>query len=384
MTMDWKGYQACCPRHARDPQAKVCPECGQVLLRCRGFAECGTLLSPIDACPVHVAPSLYLREGALLAARVGDCVSLPLVLRNTSRAGPALRVRRMFKVERGQEPEELALLWDTVRAGEERTFSVDTGTLAAGGSSRVGLLVVFACEFGGIEEEYAFATEILLRVNREESKQIIQNIHVEGGHFETGASAVTQTGPSMHEGWKKDEGGSVASELQLPIQRAEAFELREGIRGYTESGARVYRTVEVAFEGFPESDAPPPGSPFVAQDRLTCGRNSRRGHEENPNPNDLVLRVYDRKGELDRDLSSRVSGRHFDLFLRNDRLCLKSLGRAGTRVNDEALATGEEAILASGDRIRILAPSPREIEMTLSMFSREGVVERIALARRGI
>jgi len=381
--MDWKGYQACCSRHARDPQAKVCPDCGQVLLRCRGFADCGTLLAPIDACPAHVAPGLYLREGALLAAEVGDCVSLPLVLRNASRSGQALRVRRMFKVERGQEPEELALLWDTVRAGEERTFSVDTGTLDAGGSSRVGLIVVFACEIAGIEEEYAFATEILLRVKREESKQIIQNIHVEGGHFETGASAVTQTGPSMHEGWKTEERADAASEMPLPLQRADAFELRESIRGYAKSGARVYRTVEVSFEGFPESDAPPPGRPFIAQDRLAFGRNSRRSHEENPNPNDVVLRVYDRKGEVDREPSSRISGRHFDLFLRNDRLCLKSLGRAGTRINDENLAPGDEAILGSGDRIQVLAPSPREIEIRISMFSREGEVERIAVARRG-
>jgi hypothetical protein len=379
--VEWKGYRACCRTHALDHSARVCPECGQPLLRCRSFDRCGALLAPADACPVHVAPRLSLKKGAVLKASVGERVALPLVFSNGSAAGAALRLRKFYKIEPDREPEDLLLYWDTVQPGEERGFSVETGILSVGGSIRVSLVGVFSTAFGEVEEDFAFAADVLLHVEQGRSQQIVQNIHVEGGTFAAGASAVVQTGPSIHEGLAA--GRDLEPESLLPLQRAEAFELRQGIRGYRDEGVRLHRSVEVSFEGFREGDAPPAGLHFLAQDRLACGRNSRKKHEKNPSPNDVTLRVYSGgDGPADPERSARISGRHLDLVLRNDRLYLLSLGRGGTWLNGRTIDPGAEAVLHPGDRIRPLVSPGPGIEVVVSWRSRDGAVDRITLTGR--
>jgi hypothetical protein len=352
-----------------------------MILRCRSFDRCGALLAPGDACPVHVAPRLSLKRSAMPKASVGDRIALPLVLANGSAAESPLRVQKFYKIEPDVEPEDLALYWDTVRPGEERSFSVETGVLQAGGSSRVSLVGILSACFGDIEEDYAFATDVLFRVEHGETRQIVQHIHVEGGQFAAGASAVVQTGPSIHEGLA-GSAADVEAESALPLQRAEAFELRQGVRGYREEGTRLYRSVEVRFEGFREGDAPPPGPHFLTQDRLVCGRSSRRKHEKNPSPNDVVLRIHaGTDGPVDQERSARISGRHLELFLRNDRLCLRSAGRGGTWLNGRRIEPGAEAVLRSGDRIQPLEPPARGLEVVASWTSRQGTVDRITFRR---
>jgi hypothetical protein len=381
--MEWKGYRSCCRVRALDEAARRCPDCGQALLRCRSFASCHALLGPLEACPIHVAPRLKLERGALLAAGLGDRITLPLLLGNAAAAGGELRLRRILRLLPGQEPEELHPLWETVQPGQERAFSVESGVLEAGGTSRVGLVLVLAACLGGIEEDYAFAAEILLRVRRDDSKQIVQNIRVEGGTFAAGASAVVQTGPSMHEGWQQAE--PAAGEVtQLALERAEAFELRHGIRGYRAEGYRIPRTVELECRGFPADDAGPAGSPFAGADRFTAGRNGRQAHPGNPTPNDLALRIYrGTGGAVDPNRTGRLSGRHFELLLQNDRLVLRALGRNGTWWNDQPLAVGAEVTIAPNDRIGVLEPATGTPQLGVQMSARGAIVERIVLERRG-
>jgi len=382
--MEWKAYGACCRMRALDGEAKVCPDCGHPLLRCRSFADCRALLGPLEACPIHVAPGLELKSGAVLSPSLGDRVALPLVFRNGTGAGGDLRVRKIFRLVPGRDPEEPSLPWETVLPGEERSFSIETGTLDAVGTCMVNLVLELTASLGGIDEDFAFEAGIPLRIRREETKQIIQNIRVEGGSFAAGASAVVQTGPSIHEGFRAPEGGESSAGSRLSLERAEAFELRRGIRGYREEGFRVPRTVEVACLGFPGDDAPPPSRPFIHAERFACGRNSRRPHPENPKPNDLSIRVYAGEGgPADPERSMRIAGRHLELFLQDDRLCLRCLGRNGTWLNGRALPAGTETPLRPLDRIAVLDPRSAGTELTVSMVSRGALAERIVLERRG-
>jgi hypothetical protein len=382
--MEWKGYGACCHSRSLDGEARLCPDCGHPLLRCRAFAECHCLVGPLEACAVHVAPRLALKKGAVLSLRVGDRLTLPLVFRNASGTGTELHLRKIHTLVPGREPEEMDPLWDTVHPGEEKSFSVDTGVLEAGGTSRVSPILALSASLGGIDEDYAFAAEILLRVRREEAHQIVQNIHVEGGHFAAGASAVVQTGPSVHQGFRSPEdSGRFEGVPGLALERAEAFELRQGLRGYPQDSLRIPRTAEVLCLGFPGEDAPAAGRPFMHQDRLACGRNSRRKHPDNPSPGDLAIRVYaGGSGVVDPGRTGRISGRHFELLLQNDRLVLRSLGRNGTWLNGEPLPPGRDAVLRPLDRIRALDPASGGPELAVSMVSQGTLVERIVLERR--
>lgn len=380
--MEWPGHQPCCRVRALDVEARICADCGRPLLRCRAFASCRALVGPLEACPIHVSPRLRLDRGAVLAANLGDRITLPLMLGNASAAGGELRLRRIVRLLPGQEPEELTPLWETVRPGEERAFTVESGVLDAGGTSRVSLALVLSVNLGGIDEEYAFATDVMLRVRRDDGRQIIQNIHVAGGSFAAGAAAVVQTGPSQHEGWQPAEAQLGDAEGRLTLERAEAFELRSGLRGYGDEGFRIPRTVELECRGFAADDAPPVGRPFVHAAHFTAGRNGRQLHAANPAPNDLTLRVY-RGAAVDPDRTGRISGRHFELALQNDRLVLRSHGRHGTWRNGEAVPAGAEIVLRPNDRIAVLPPATGVPHVAVAMSARGTIVERIVLEQRG-
>ena len=381
----WTAYGHCCHLRSLDPMARVCPDCGHLLLRCRSSHECQQLLEPGNACPLHLAPQLHLEKGAVLKPRVGDRITLPLVFANGSKFGAGLRVRQVLQIEPGREPQELAPYWDRVAPGEERPLSVDTAEMATGGSSRVALVFVVTARLGELEEDFAFAAEILLKVRRRGDKQVSQHIHVSGGQFEPGAAAVVQTGPSVHESFASEtETGLLELRKALPMHRAEAFELRHGVRGYSASGVRVPRNVEVRCEGFPSSDGMPTGRPFLEKERLACGRNSRLRHDRNPHPNDVTLLAYDpRSGGLDRARSARISGVHLHLYLRNDRLVLCSRGANGTLVDGAPVERDEEIVLESGARVQ---PAPLQgggnVEMLVSLSSRDGTANHLTLTRR--
>ena len=377
--MPWKGYQTCCRMRALDAAARVCADCGQLLLRCRSFPECRALVAPLEACPVHVAPRLSLQRDAVLTATCGDRVALPLLLANA--AVGALRLRQVYRCPPGGAFEAIAPLWETLPAGAEKALTIDSGALEAGGTARVGLVLAFAVDLGGIEEDYAFAAEILLQVRRSETQQVIQNIHVEGGSFAAGAAAVVQTGPSLHEAFRAPA-AAPGSGGPLPLERAEAFELRAGLRGYRETGWRVGRGVELECRGFPDGDAPDVDRPFAHGVCFTIGRNGCTAHADNPVPNDLSLRVHrPGGGGLDQHRTGSISGRHLQLFLQHDRLVVRALGRNGTRVNDAELPIGATAVLQSGDRIGVLEPGAGGPELTVSMTARDAVVERVVLTR---
>lgn len=379
-----KAYEACCRSRALDPDAVVCPDCGRLLLRCPGFSECHGLVLPWEACGLHVAPRLELDRGALLQARIGEAVALPLIFRNESHTGTTLRVDRILKRETGTELEDVRLLWDRLGPGEERKLHLETGILDAGGSRRVDVIAVVSARLGETVETWAWAAEILLRVKPGEKREIHQHIHVEGSRFEAGAAAVVQTGPSTGErSTFGQESGVLSSRVPIAeFHRAELFELEQGLRGYAAAKLRVPRSVELRTTGFPLADAFPPSRLFASRPALRCGRNSRKAAAQNPTPNDLTLRVYERAdGSLDRERSLRISGHLFDLYVRCDRLCIRAAGRDPLDVSGEEVPPGGERAIVSGDRIRLLRGSTGAFDVVFGFEAEEGEVQRISLAR---
>jgi len=374
--MPFQSYAPCCLVSARDLAANACDQCGHVLLRCPGFAECSSLVDATGFCAAHVAPQLFIERGALLGARVGQRVTVPMVLANGSRLGGGFRVERLLKGEPGRDLEEVALDWDALRAGDERPFHVDTGVFEAGGTTRLRVVLVLGTQRGDAQESYAFSAEIVLKIDeREQKAQITQNISVQGGHFEAGASAVVQTGPSVSEAMKYSLGDSnLTSAGRTPVtnlQRAEAYELREGVRGYTELRAAFGRQVEVRCDGFDAGEAFPDKRPFVGRVLVTIGRNSRERSDQNPEPNDLVFRSRGADGAVDRERSLAVSGRAATLGLQNGRLLLTVTGSRALYVNGDRLEPDAAAVLADKDRVGLLGPRANDLGFTVE-FSAEG------------
>lgn len=373
--MAFPSYAPCCAASARDAGANVCGDCGHVLLRCPGFAECGVLVDPTGYCASHVAPQLFIERGATLGARVGQRVSVPMVLANGSRLGAGFKVERLLTGEPGQELKEVALDWDSLRAGDERPFIVDTGVFEAGGTTRLRVVLVLSTTRKGVADSYAFSAEVPLKVDeREQKAQITQHINVQGGHFEAGASAVVQTGPSVSEAMQYRLGDGPTERGRTPVttlQRAEAFELREGIRGYAELRAAFGPAVKVTCDGFEPGEAPPEARPFLARRALALGRNSRERSDKNPEPNDLVLRPRGKDGAVDRERSLAVSGRAATLGLENGRLLLTVTGSRTLYVNGDALESGASAVLADKDRVGVLGPRAGDLGFTVE-FGAEG------------
>ena len=179
---------------------------------------------------------------------------------------------------------------------------------------------------------------------------MIQNIHIEGSQIAAGGSAVLQTGPSVTGSFRPRElAGHGLQAVAVPLERAERFERRRGIRGYALSGAQIARSVELVCEGFTAADAPVSARPFLLQPVIGLGR-SAPGHRNaaNPNANFACLRAYDGTGQLLRVPSMAVSRRHFELMLRSGRLYLRTLGQGG-RLDGGELSRGEITVLKAGD-----------------------------------
>lgn len=373
--MAFPSYAPCCAASARDLAANVCDQCGHVLLRCPGYAQCGVLVDASGFCAAHVAPRLFLERGALLGARVGQRVTVPMVLANASRLGSGFRVERLLKGEPGQDLVEVPLDWDTLRAGDERPFNVDTGVFEAGGSTRLRVVLVLGTSRDGTTESYAFSAEVLLNIDeREQKAQITQHINVQGGHFEAGASAVVQTGPSVNEAMQYSLGDAGLDAGRTPVeslQRAEAFELREGVRGYAELRAALVPYAKLECDGFESGETPSTPRPFLGGRALSLGRNSRERSDKNPQPNDLVFRARGRDGAVDRERSLAISGRAATLGLENGRLRLTVTGSRTLYVNGDALEPGATVVLADKDRVGLLGPRSSDLGFKVE-FSAEG------------
>jgi hypothetical protein len=335
--VDWQPYGACCHRLATDEEAGFCPDCGHPFLRCMAFAECRSLVTPTQACPVCVAPALMIDAGAVVQSKTGERVSVPLILRNGSPAARPIWVKRIVKWG-GRVDEPVALTWEQIEPGAERHFALDTPPLAEGGTHTVRVILVIGSRHKGLEEEYAFAAGMSITVSGQDTQQIVQNINLSGAQFQTGGMVHTQLNTRAEQGKTP---AALHDRTLLSLERAEKYEIENGIRGYRKEGLRVPRHVEFSFSGFRSTDSPPNGATLIAGGRLACGRNSRTPDPSaNAMPSDLCLRAYDaRGGAVDQPATLAISRHHFDLVVVNDRLCVHARSTRGMELNGEALAS---------------------------------------------
>jgi hypothetical protein len=357
--------------------AAFCPECGHPYLRCMAFAECKSLVTATQACPVCVAPQLLIDAGAVVQSKTGERVSVPLILRNNSPGRP-IWVKEIVKLD-GRVDEPVALTWEQIDPQTERHFTIDTPPMAEGGTHTLRMLIVIASRYRGLEEAYAFAGGTSITVSAPESQQVVQNINLSGAQFQTGGMVHTALNT-------KDRGSSAPAGLTdravLTLERAERYELEHGVRGYPDEGLRVPRNVEFAFSGFRPTDAPPDGATLIPTGRLACGRNSRT-HDPGANaaPNDLCLRAYDRAGQVDEAATLAISRHHFDLIVVNDRLCVRARSSHGMELNGENLASGEVAPLSPGGHIVPIPGRSDKLALTMAFSASIGAVDRITVTR---
>ena len=381
--MEWQRYQECCHRNALDLTATFCDECGATLLRCVAYAECYSLVEPLTPCKVCVSTELYVDRGAVTNASVGDRLSIPLVLKNTSKIERPIWVAKALVRSGDEEFRPLDLPWERLGSGEERAFFVETGALEAGGTGVIEIEMAFGTRYKGYEEQYLYGGAVRFSSDTPKDNQITQNINLSGAQFGTGGLVNTSMPVTGGISDATSQKGS-DDRIPVPFERYERHEIEFGVRGYAETGNRIPRTVRFRFNGFPSSQAPADiaiGSRGV----LVFGRNSRTFHEErNRDPSDVVLRIVDpRTGETDREASYGISRRHFDLLILNNRLCIHVRSSNGVLVNGERVSTSSLATLKDDDVIAPIAGRPDAIALRIAIVGRpDGLVETIAIDRQ--
>lgn len=379
--MEWKTPKPCCAQFAREGDVAFCPECGQPLVRCMAFAECGGLVGPGDYCRSCVSPQLAIAAGAVVHSKKGERIAIPLVLLNASPSGRPFWVTRLVKREGGSDY-PVGMTWERVDAGRERHFTLDTAPLAEGGTHNFGIVMVIASRFKGLEESYAFATDILVTVSGQDAQQINQTINFSGAHFETGGLVNT----SLKTNDTRDAGpGGLKDRLPLPFDRQDRYELDHEIRGYRHPPLVVPRNAEFAFTGFAAEDVPPGGLLSQLTGRISCGRSSRV-----PDPtgagitNDVALRVYDRKGAVEEPATLAISRHHFDLVVVNDRLCVHARTSQGLEVNGELIASGSVTPLRPGDRLIPIPGRADKMALQFNFAPSTGTAERVHVRRNPV
>jgi hypothetical protein len=368
--MDWKPYGACCLTAAADRDAVFCSDCRHPLLRCGAFTECGGLVEPTGHCGRCVAPALLISNDTPLKSKRGDRLSIPFVFRNASMAGRSLWVKRVLQWD-GDATEPVALAFDKVGAGEERSFHVETEPLDASGQRTIRLMLVLATRVRGVEEAYAFKADVHIAVANQDTQQ--GNTYVQIG-----------TGAMMHRVGEQAAAAAAPAggPVSVTLERAERYELESGIRGDRAAGLRVPRDVPFTFEGFREGDRPAPQSTLVAEGRFSCGR-SRRGPAAEPGGivNDVCLRAFTRSGEIDEPATMAISRHHFDLVVVNDRLCVQAATTKGLQVAGQLVGAGEIVPLATGDQIVPIPDHPEKLTLRVLFTNVLDTVAKVTVVR---
>lgn len=377
--MEWKPYSACCHASAADADAAFCGECGAPLLRCVAYAECRSLVEPLKPCAACLGSELFVDQGAVTNARIGQQLSVPLILRNTSRAARPLWVKDAAVRRDGEAFRSIPLPWERIDAGEERMLAVSTGALDAGGTGTLEISLTLGTRYKGYEECYLYGSAISLSIDAETDGKIEQHINFAGAQFGTGG--LVQIKDVAAGG---DAAAGAADRVPVPFERFERFEIERGTRGYRSSGLRIPRVAPFRFIGFPPGHAPQSEISLGSRSALAFGRNSRRfDATDNPTPSDIVLRAIDpATGALDADGSYSFSRHHFDLVIQNERLCVHVRSSNGILVNDDHVSTTKLHVLNDGDTITPVANRPDLLAMRVQFVTQpDGSLAQIQIIR---
>ena len=372
------GIAPCCYQHAVTADAVFCGECGKPLLRCMAFQECGGLVGDDGWCSVCVRPQLFLDKDAATEVKSGGVLVLPLVFYNASSVARPLFVTDLWVREGDGPRRRVELSWKRLDAGGSNRVNIQTGALERQGRHGIEITFAAATNYFMREERFAFTSLLGLEVEQGGSLVINQTINTTGA----GTGSDTVYAPirleTMGEAAKKATGGKAA---ELALQRADAFEVANGVRGYVDGplkGSVVGRSARIVWKGF-GADGPSAGPITTAESMLALGRGKAvSGGGENQ----VQLLVTDANGAVDEQLSQAISRRHLDLFIQSGRLCARVTGSAGVLVGDHRHGADDAlAVIGHGDVVKVLPKYPDALSLQVRMRAAHGAIDEITITR---
>lgn len=361
----------CCYTSAIDDDGTFCGECGKPLIRCMAAEECGGLLDDHGLCTVCVSPHLQIDAGAMVQAKVGGAVSLPLSIANLSVVGRPIFVTNIWSREAGGDWREHPLGWERLAAGETGPVSITADRIERVGAHSLDVMVALSSRWRWRQERFAFATSLRLSIEDEKAEAgPVVNI---GGESAGHGNVVYISGQDRD----RDSSGTAAEATSLAMVRVEKEERRLGLRGLDDT-LWVPKTARFAWAGFNRDGGPGEGPLLNADGLLSFGRSRSRA---DGGPNDVRLLVRTADGSIDEDLSRLVSRRHFDIYIECDRLMLRVESEAGVRVNGDAYGRGKTVQLGDEDVISPLVTSPDKLGVSVKFHVEHGEVRTVFLTR---
>jgi FHA domain len=354
-----KGH--CCRASAlEDAEATFCIECGEPLLRCMAFEECGGIVDETGLCPVCVRPQLQIVPGATMKAAVGGSVAVPFELVNGSGVDRPLFVKRLWSREKGEWREE-RLGWEKLASGERAPASVTAKEIDAHGLHEIEIMWEVATQWLTREEHFAFSTRVLLEIPERVSE----------GSTTIQISSENQMNGNIIQLQERDRGATggqrIVEKLDMNVHRLDRLEREMGMRGLA-SGEVMLRSARFRYTGFGDGNVLANDKPIVTADAmLHFGRGDLRGTGGRTDAR-LLLQAAD--GTLDKDSTLRLSREHFDIYVENARPILRVASQNGVRVNGNAYGQDKLVTLADGDVIAPLVKAPDAISLTVR-FRRE-------------
>ena len=351
--------KACCFRSALDSNAGFCGDCGEPIIRCMAFDDCGGLLDKRGRCPVCVHPELSLDAGAAMAVKVGGSLALPLVITNRSPVSRPLFVTGLWMREDDGPMRQIELPWQRLDANASAEAGVRTGVLENAGITRLDLQITVATRYLWHEECFAFTTSIAIPVEQDSQTIINQNYNITADEIGAG---MTIYNPSRIEKERASGAQTHDGPIALNLRRVDAVEKQLDLRGYSK-GYGVPRTVQLEWNGFGAGHAPPSG-PFLAANGLIAA--GRAATMSDGGLNDVRLLADARGGGLDEQRSVHVSRRHF------------------LRLNGKSLSRGKSVAIQDGDTLSPLINDPNAVSLTFRFEVFHDEVARISVLRRSI
>lgn len=372
------GVSACCYQHAVREGAVFCGECGKPLLRCMAFQECGGLVRDDGCCSVCVRPQLFLDKDAVTEVKTGGVLVLPLVFYNASTIARPLFITDVWVREGEGARRRIELPWKRLDANGSNRLNVQTGALERQGRHGIEITFAAATNYFMREERFAFTSMLNLEVEQGGSLVINQTINTSGqgmGSDTVYAPIRLETGG---DNGRKPQGGKAA---ELALQRADAFEAAQGVRGYADGplkGSVVSRGARIVWKGFGAS-APAPGPITTLDSMLALGRGKTlaQGGE-----NHVQLLATDAKGAVDEHLSQAISRRHLELFIQGGKLCARVTGSAGVLIGEHRYGADDAlAVIGHGDVVHVLPKFPDALGLQVRMRAAHGQIDEITITR---
>ena len=366
---------SCCHIAACQEAASYCNQCGQPLLRCSAWKQCGGLLCDDGQCNICFHPSLTLEAGSMKSANVGGALALPLQLTNRSPVGRHLFLQGVWVREGTGAWSQCQVAWDKLPAGESKPISIIAQAMDRPGLHRLEIVIALSSRWDWQQETLAFSANIDVMVEDKQSINIHSQIENNAQAEQTGVTIAPMIRVISDQGHNND---SITKDTRnLTLTRASVYEREFGLRG-AEDGTLVKRDTTFSWQGF-QQDLTPSDGPIVSPDNvLTFGRSRSRAQA---GPCDVRLLVFQPDGLVDREWSQAISRDHFKLWIECGRLMLRVMTDTGLNINQVAHARGESVGVSDGCTIDALPSQPGAAVIKIRFDSQHGEVVSIRVQR---